>query len=367
MTKKDISSRKKIRKIIISVLIISLAMACVYSISRLPGEEQEVLIPEEVIINVEVEEIIPEETVPDYLDLPGTAQPGRIVKVPAELGGKIVSLPAREGDLIRKGDIVLKLDDSILAAEVVRAQAQTDFDKKSLERTSMLLEKGVAAHNSLDEIESRYAVNAAALKMAETNLAKTVVYSPYTGILNDLPVEQGEYVQEGATVAEIVEIDTIKIEVQIPEKEVEYLRMGSTMNIYSSTSETPLCRGKVTYLSEVADPGTRTVKAEVSIDNRNRIVRSGQIVKARLNRRSLRNAVMIPLAAVIPLEEGKVVYVAENGVAKRREVELGVIKGTEVHIKNGLTGGEKLIIKGHRLVGPEQKVQIISQALPVTS
>ena len=359
MKSKELSSRKKLRKILITTLVISLAVACVYSISRLPGEEEEVAVSKEVIINVEVEEIVPLPSVPDYLDLPGTAQPGRIVKVPAELGGKIVSLPAREGDLVRKGDVILKLDDSILSAEVARARAQTDFDKKSLERTSMLLEKGVAAHNSLDEIESRYAVNSAALKMAETNLAKTVVYSPYTGILNDLPVEQGEYVQEGATVAEIVEIDTLKIEVQIPEKEVEFVRMGSGMNVYSSTSAKQLCTGTVTYLSEVSDPGTRTVKAEVSIDNSNRVLRSGQIVKVRLNRRSLRNAVMIPLASVIPLEEGKVVYVAAAGKAERREVELGVIKGTEVHILNGLEGGEKLIVKGHRNVGPGQKINIV--------
>lgn len=361
MTAENKSTRKKLKKFLISALVISIAVAGVYSISRMPEEEAEKLIPEEIIINVEVEEVIPEKSVADHLDLPGTAKPGRIINVPVELAGKIVSIPAREGELIQKDAVILELDDAILRAEVSRAKAQADFEKKSLDRTSMLLEKGVTNHNSLDEIESRYAVSSAALEMAETNLEKTVVYSPYTGILNDLPVEQGEYVQEGATVAEIVEIDTLKVEIQVPEKEVEFLRKGTAMRIISGSSDNPICYGTLTYISEVADMGTRTVKAEISVDNSKGVLRSGQIVRARLNRRSLRDAVMVPLAAVIPMEEGKVVYVvSEEGVAERREVELGVMKGTEVHIRSGLTSGDQLIVKGHRMVGPGQKVNIVS-------
>lgn len=345
----------------ISTLVIGIAIAGVYSISRIPAAETEEIAPEEVIINVEVQEIIPEKTVADYLDLPGSVVPGKIVQVPVEMGGKIVSLPAREGEMINEGDIVLKIDDAILKAEVARARAQAVFDKKSLERTAMLLEKGVTNPNSLDEIKSRYAVSSAALEMAETNLAKTVVYAPYTGIINDLPVENGEYVQEGATVAEIVEVDSVKVEIQVPEKEVEFLRKGSSMSIISGYTDDVICSGELTYISEVADAGTRTVNAEITVDNRKRILRSGQIVRARLNRRSLSNAVMVPLAAVIPLENGKVVYVADDeGNAERREVELGLIKGTRVHITRGLAEGDRLIVKGHRRVGPGQKINIVS-------
>jgi membrane fusion protein, multidrug efflux system len=360
MTSENKSTQKKIRKFLISTLVISIAVAGVYSISRIQVEEAAELPPEEVIINVEVEEITPQKSVPDFLDLPGAARPGRIVNVPVEMGGKIVSLPAREGELVREGDVILTLDNSILKAEVSRARAQADFDKKSMDRTSLLLEKGVTNHNSLDEMASHFAVSSAALEMAETNLEKTVVYSPYTGILNDLPVEQGEFVQEGATVAEIVEIDSLKVEIQVPEKEVVYLRKGSSMSIISSNSDKPLCYGTLTYVSEVADMGTRTVRAEITVDNRKGVLRSGQIVRARLNRRSLRDAVMIPLASVIPLEHGKVVYVASDGVAERRNVELGVMKGNKVHILNGLNRGDQLIVKGHRMVGPGQKITIVS-------
>jgi len=359
MATENRSTRKKIRKFIISALVISIAVAAVYSISRMPGEPAPELVPEEVIVNVEVEEVIPEKSIADYLDLPGTVVPGKIVKVPVETGGKIVGIPAREGELVRKGDIILKLDGAILKAEVSRARAQAEFDRKSAERTAMLLKKGVTNPNTLDEIESRYAISSAALEMAETNLAKTIVYSPYTGIINDLPVEPGEFVQEGATIAEIVEIDTLKVEFQVPEKEVEYLRKDALMNVISGISEKTLSSGTLTYISEVADTGTRTVRAEITVDNRNRSLRSGQIVRVRLNRRSLNNAIMIPLASVIPLENGKVVFLASDGLAERRAVELGIIKGTKVHITSGLSGGEQLIVKGHRMVGPGQKINIV--------
>lgn len=353
-------NRSRIKKIFISSLIIGVALTGVYFIARMPAAEVAELSPEEVIINVEVEPVEPERSVPDFLDLPGTVVPGKIVNVPVELGGKIISLPVREGELIKKGDIILKLDQSILEAEAARARAQAEFDKKSLDRTAMLLEKGVANPNSLDEIRSRYAVSSAVLEIAETNLDKTTVHAPYGGILNQVLVEEGEYVQEGSTVAEIVEVDKLKVQFQVPEKEAKFLHQGSTMDIIEGKSSNWLCNGPLTYISAVADPGTKTIEAEITLDNRERVIRSGQIVRVRLNRKSLNNAIMVPLAAVIPLEQGKVVYVASNGVAERREVTLGVIKGTRVQITKGLSKGDQLIVKGHRRVGPGQKINIVS-------
>ena len=116
--------------------------------------------------------------------------------------------------------------------------------------------------------------------------------------------------------------------------------------------------------SELADEHTRTSRLEITVDNRERLLRSGQIVRARLTRRVLNDVIMIPLGSVIPLERGRVVYVVEGGQAQRRLVELGFIKGRSVQILAGVEAGDLLIVAGHRFVGPGQPVTIVSDERP---
>ena len=119
--------------------------------------------------------------------------------------------------------------------------------------------------------------------------------------------------------------------------------------------------GTITFISELADPRTRTTRTEITLDNKQRLLRSGQIVHVRLTRRILKDAILVPLLAVIPMEGSKAVYVVNSSQAKRREVKLGIIKGYQVQIESGLEPGDKLIIAGHRFVAPGQKVNIVPE------
>ena len=101
---------------------------------------------------------------------------------------------------------------------------------------------------------------------------------------------------------------------------------------------------------------------EITVNNDNRQLRSGQIVRAKLTRRLLRNVIMVPLSSIIPLENGKAVYVVDREQkAERRLVELGFFKGRSVRILSGLDEGDQLIVAGHRYVGPGQPVTIIEE------
>ncbi|MGB2956426.1 MAG: hypothetical protein WBB64_10730, partial [Anaerolineales bacterium] len=116
--------------------------------------------------------------------------------------------------------------------------------------------------------------------------------------------------------------------------------------------------GQITFISELADHQTRSTRMEITVANEQKLVRSGQIVSVNLTRRVLKDAVMIPLLAVLPMEEGTAVYVVNSTEAKRKMVKLGIIKGDRVRIESGLEPGDKLIIAGHRFVAPGQKVNV---------
>jgi membrane fusion protein (multidrug efflux system) len=125
--------------------------------------------------------------------------------------------------------------------------------------------------------------------------------------------------------------------------------------------EEKVLTGEMIFISELADPQTRSTRVEIALENKERLLRSGQIVQVRLTRRMLKDAILIPLLAVIPMEDGKAVYVVNSTEAKRYDVELGVIKGDRVQVKSGLKPGDRLITSGHRFVAPGQTVQIVSE------
>ncbi|MCK4602041.1 MAG: efflux RND transporter periplasmic adaptor subunit, partial [Phycisphaerae bacterium] len=179
---------------------------------------------------------------------------------------------------------------------------------------------------------------------------------PISAILNKLPAEVGEYVKSGDPVAELVQCDKVKVVVHVPERDIHFMNVVDEHQVVDKLGRTEPVNSKITYIDALADERAHTTRVELTVDNRDRRLRNGQIVTVRLTRRVLKDAIMIPLAAVIPLEEGYQVFVNDGGRAAKRIVKHGFLKGTRVLVTDGLRAGERLIVDGHRFVSPGQKV-----------
>ncbi len=345
-------------KLCISLAIILAAGIVVFLVARMPTPVRDVPPEEEISVNVETITVEPVRTMPDLLLLPGAIEPRLVIDVPVEERGRIEEALVEEGEPVREGQILFRLDDTMQRAQFDQAKAQAEYDEQMFGRSSELLEKGVVRKSEVDELKARMVVSRANLQVARTNMERTVIKAPLTGVLNSRDRERGEYVSPGDTVAQIVDIAQVKVGIQIPEKDVRFIRMGQPVTIEVDALGGRQFTGKVTYISELADASTRTTPIELTLDNSSGMLHAGMIIRARISRQVLRDVVMIPLASVIPLEDGKVVYVVEDGLAQKREVELGMIRGTEVQVLSGLHRGDQLIVKGHRQVGPGQQVAI---------
>jgi len=361
------------------VLIVLLALGVVIGLAAvLPQKSDEGQAKEPPAVNVEVLTVQVRPTMLDEFILHGVIEPNRTVMVAAEVYGQIERIGCRETDLtyqgktyakgqtvaegepVAKGDCLVELNTDLLQAEYDRAKAQAAYDAREFERMQQLFERNAAARQELDRAETAMMVSRAMLVEAAERLRRAKIRAPITGILNDLPEEVGQYVQPGAYVAEIVDIDTVKVILDVPERDVHYLSVGDAATVLVDPIGGREVAGRITFISELADERSRTTRVEVSVANSERLLRSGQIVRARLTRRTLKDVVMIPLASVIPLVDGRVVYVVEGDRARRRRVKLDMdfIKGTEIRVLSGLVGGDKLIVAGHRYVGDGQKVVV---------
>jgi membrane fusion protein (multidrug efflux system) len=331
-------------------------------------------------VAVDVEVVEPVDDFHDDFVIPGVVEPNRVVRVAAEVAARIEEFAGfddrigedftpikgsasagqiEEGVRVTAGQPLMYLNTDLVLARRDEAKANFDYQRREFERIKTLFEKKVATASEVDAARVKYNTAKALLEVAEANLERSIVVSPINGILNSLPVEVGEYVNPGMVVAEIVDLDVMKVVVDVPEKDVGFLKIGQEETIHYGLNQRKEVTGKICYISELADQATRTTRVEICVDNKDRILRSGQIVQANLLRRVMDDVIMIPLQAVIPLEEGYVVYLSDGKEALRREVTLdrNVFQGQHIRVTEGLASGDRLIVRGHRLLSPGQPIR----------
>ena len=355
------TNRPWLRRVVKLVIIVA-AVSVVAAISQMPSQKRDTAATEAPPINVTVMTVTAEPQLADTFDLPAAVEPNRIVKVAAEVAGGIEKIPPKEGCTVQAGDVLVQLNTDLILPQVEIAKAQFNRDKIQYDRISALIKTDAASRNDLDDATTKLATSQAQFQEVQARLQRSRIVAPITGVLNNVPVEEGEYVQASMLVAELVETDPVKIVVQVPERDIAFFSTGQKAGVLADIKGQPLSMtGTITFISEVADQQTRSTRLEITVPNKEGLLRSGQIVRARLTRRVIENAVMIPLLAVIPLEEGYAAYVAEAGQAQRRNVTLDSIKGDRVQVIAGLKSGDQLIIAGQRFVAPGQKINVVPQ------
>lgn len=374
------SPRRLWRNVAVSVVVLGVLGAVVVGIVLMPAQTAPTPPAQIVPVNVKVWRVAPQPEMADTFDLTAVIEPEAVVRVAAEVSARVerwgerttalawqgrtlpVGAPLEEGQPIRAGEPIMYLNQDMSQARHDQAAAQFEYDQREFERVERLFAEGNTSRTELDNARSRRDISKALLDATVRELERTTIMAPRSGILNRLLLEPGEYAGPGDPVAELVDINQVKVAVDVPERDVYCLEVGQTAEVFVRGPQELRRTGQITYISALADERTRTTRVWVTLDNADHFLRSGQIVKVRLTREVLRDVVMIPLGSVIPLEEGRVVYVVDDGgLAERRLVELDFMKGHDVRVLNGLTAGDRLIVAGHRFVAPGQPVTVVEE------
>jgi membrane fusion protein (multidrug efflux system) len=361
-TGKNKIGQRWLRRNIPKAVIILIAVAVLAVISKLPQRERGAPPIEVPPVNVTVMSVIAQPQLADTFNLPAVIEPNRIVEVSAEVEGRIERIPPKEGDYVKSGDLLIQINADLIRPFFEIAQEQVKRDQIEFERMDNLIKDNATSQRDLDDARTKLTISKANLDEVQARLERTSIYSPTAGQLNNIIVEEGEYVQVGAPVAEVVDNDMVKVVVDVPERDISFFSVGQKAEVFVNVKGREISMtGEISFISELADSQTRSTRVEISLENKKRLLRSGQIVLVRLTRQIIKDAIMVPLLAVIPMEDSKAVYVVNSEEAQRRQVELGIISGDDVQIKSGLESGDRLIIAGHRFVAPGQRVKVVTQ------
>jgi len=344
----------------VKAALILAAVAILAGIAKMPSQSRQAPATEAPPVNVTVQTVVAESELADTFELPAVVEPNRVVTVAAEVAGRIEHIGPQKGDVASAGDLLIQLNTDLLLPQFESAKAQLDFDQLEHKRMENLVEDNATARRDLDNATAQLAASKARVEEIRARLDRTTILAPIGGVLDELLVEEGEYVDAGNPVAKLVETDPVKVVVHVPERDIAFFARGGKAEVLIETKGIEKClAGRIGFISELANPQTRSTRMEILLKNKERLLRSGQIVRTRLCRRILKEAVLVPLLAVIPMEDGMAVYVVNSSQAERREVQLGFIKGDRVQVLSGLKAGDQLIVAGHRFVAPGQKVNVV--------
>jgi membrane fusion protein (multidrug efflux system) len=294
----------------------------------------------------------------DVLVLPGETEAWQDVRVGADMAGRVEWIGPKEGDFVKKGELIAKIDVSSLKATLDKAEAALKLADELYDRRYKLFERKIINQEELDKALTERVLAKASSRQAQTEYDRGFVKAPISSLVNHLFVDEGEFIDRGKPLVDLVNVDKIKVNVNVPELDVRFLKAGQRSMIRVDAFPERELSGTIDFVAYKADPATKTFLVKVMMDNPGRDIRPGMIARAAFLRRIIPDALSAPIFALVDKGGERILYVEKDGVAHARSVSIGVIEGDRIQITKGLEPGDRIIVTGQRDVEEGIKVQV---------
>ncbi|MBW2053248.1 MAG: efflux RND transporter periplasmic adaptor subunit [Deltaproteobacteria bacterium] len=331
-------------------------------------------------VSVRVEKPVPvqvtqvkKQVLPVVVEAVGRLHPNRQVTVTAQLPGMIAGYKAEQGDLVKAGQLLITIDpvDYELAYEEAKAnllavQAGLYAASNAFERAKKLLPRKVISTDNFEKAEAEFKSAQAqevrakvGVKIARERLKKTRLTAPFSGLVAARYIEAGQLISVGMPLMSIMDLSRVRVMVYLTEKDYVHLDAEDPVKVRVEAYPTLTFNGKVDRISISADAATNTFGAEILIENLDLVLKAGLSARVFLTTRVLNGVILIPQSAVLYREKGPEVYVLDSNLqAQKRNVKLGLTRGDRVQVIEGLTSGEKLVVKGQNYLKPGVKASV---------
>ena len=288
----------------------------------------------------------------------GRLEPAQSLTLVSETQGKIIHQYKRKGDVVKAGDVIIKVDDEVIAANVITAEANYEQFEKDIERFTRLAKEDAISNHDLEKTEIGYKKAKADLINARKALSNTSITAPISGYINDDFVTVGQFLGGGSRVCEIVDNSHLKININVSEDEVFLIHKGDVVTVLISAFPNQKFQGTITSIAEKADTALK-FNVEITLDNDTKIhLKSGLYAEVKINVK-VDNKIIIDKAAIIGSMEQPEVYVVSNNTAQKRSITLGQSNDKQVEVIKGLSTGELLIVSGQLNLNNGDGVKIV--------
>lgn len=281
----------------------------------------------------------------DGITTVGNLLPDEEVDLSFETSGKIVAINFQEGTVVRKGELLAKVNDLPLVAQLSRYEAQLKLAEDRVYRQSALLKKDAVSQEAYEQARTELAMLNADIDIVKSNIALTELRAPFDGVIGLRNVSEGAYASPNVVVAKLAKIQPLKIDLFVPERYANQIKPGTKLS-FTVDGQQATFQGAVYATESKIDLATHTFAVRAHYSNAQGRLLPGRFVTVQIRLHDIPDAIAVPTEAIVPEMGVDKVYLCKGGRAHAVEVTTGLRTDAEIQILEGLSVGDTLITSG---------------------
>lgn len=291
----------------------------------------------------------------------GTANANESIEVTSKTSNIVTSVQFRDGQSVRRGQILVELDSAQARADLAAAEAALAQSTSVFTRSRELMATQVLSQTQFETLDATMKADAARVDSAQARVADTVIRAPFAGRVGLRRVSVGSLVNPGTVITTLDDTSVIKLDFSVPENLIGGLQPGLTLSARSTAFPDREFQGTVTSIDSRVDPTTRAVIVRASLPNPGNLLKPGMFLNVTLAREES-EVLLVPEQALVPEQSRQYVFVVNDGTVSKREVRIGRREPGNVEITSGLEAGERVIVEGTQKVREGSSVRELQPA-----
>ncbi|MBU3822185.1 efflux RND transporter periplasmic adaptor subunit [Flavobacteriaceae bacterium XHP0103] len=341
--------------------------------------EQHQLAEDIKLLNDKIHELDPEKNLPlvttltaktelfdHYLELQGNVDTKQNIEMYPEVSGILSKVYVKEGDKVAKGQLLANIDDGGLAQQVAQLEIQLGLAKTTFERQKRLWEQKIGSEIQYLQAKTSYEAQQETVNQLKKQLAKTSLRAPFSGIVDNVMIEQGSVVAPQSPIFRVINLDDMYIEIDVPESYIRDVVVGKDVQIEFPVLDKKI-QGEIRLAGNFINPANRTFRIEVGVPNEDKLIKPNLTARLKINDYTNQKAILIPQNIISENANGEqYVYILkekenDQAVANRVIIKTGKTQGDNVEVLSGIDENTEIIKEGARSVKDGQTVKITNQ------
>lgn len=280
-------------------------------------------------------------------------------KLISEVPGTVLQLLVEEGDQVRKGQLLARIDAAHSRLQLREAEADLQRRRNDVDRGEKLVARKLIAATTQDQAEMDFSVRSAEVNIARVRVDKSEIRAPFDGVITRRWIKQGQLLAANAAVFDMANFAELRAELRVPERDAVAIAAGQTVGFTVDALGNRHFEAKVDRVAPIVDRESGTVKVTVKVDNRDHSLRPGLFTRMDIAFLHLANAVLVPKAAVLGNRGAEVSYVIVDGKAHRQPIRTGYDSGAKIQVLEGLDAGAEVVVTGHAALNEGALVEVL--------
>lgn len=309
-----------------------------------------------------------------YVELQGSVATKQNVLVYPEYQGVLLRVNVRQGQRVSKGQILGTIDDGGLSSQLAQLETQSALAQTTFERQERLWNQEIGSEIQYLQAKTQYEASLSMVKQMKSQLGRTIIKAPFSGVIDEVMTEQGSVVAPGVPLFRVVNLSNMYVSADVPETYLKSIKKGGNVQVYFPVLDETI-GARIRQAGDYINPANRSFPIEIGVPNKAGNIKPNLTARLSINDYTSENAILIPLNVINENAQGEqYVYTAEvhtepgrsakaednTTIAKQQIITTGLAQGDKIEVKSGLKAGDQIIVEGARSVKNEQEVKILT-------